>query len=355
MRIFGIIKYWAIHKVGVRRLQGVAPDSQSGRLLDIDRTKGFAIALVVWGHIPSASLSAPTPWYYISISAIYAFHMPLFMYLSGFVFFLVKGPERFWRAPLSQSLSRFDRLIVPFIFFALLVVTGKYFASLIFGVSDPVSSVSDGLVKVITNSPGNPLLSIWYLLVLFIYTLVTPILWRLANGKMYLVLFIGICGWIFTLPEEFYLKRISNYFIFFAIGGFFAINKDSMLIIIEKFYVWFLLIFLAILYIFFDSKYALLICGFSSIFALHGLFLQQFWKNDRFWLMLGRYSMAIYLLNTIFIGVSILFLAPFSSNGFFVFFFIVFILLLIGLFGPVVFAKILNSVPVLRPISRYFD
>lgn len=355
MRTFGLLKRWGYHKIGIGQPPGTDPDGQSARFLDIDRTKGFAIALVVWGHIPNASISAPTQWYYTSISAIYAFHMPLFMYLSGFVFFLVGAPERFWSAPFRQLLSRFDRLIVPFIFFMLLIVTGKYYASSISGETDPVISINDGLLKVITNTPDNPLLSIWYLLVLFVYTLVTPLLWRISNRKPYLLIVCAILGWIFVLPEVFYLKRISNYFIFFVIGGLFAVNRRVMLRVIQEFYAWFLLIFFVVLFLWHDSEYALLICGIPSIFALHGLFLQTFWQKDQFWLALGRYSMAIYLLNTIFIGVAVLFIAPVLPNSVPSFFLAVLILFLLGLLGPIAFAKILNSVPVLRPISRYFD
>lgn len=355
MSTFGLLKRRGSDKIGIDQPPGTDPDGHSARFFDIDRTKGFAIALVVWGHIPNASISAPTQWYYTSISAIYAFHMPLFMYLSGFVFFLVGGPERFWNAPLRQFLSRFDRLIVPFIFFMLLIVSGKYFASTISGVSDPVNSIGDGLLKVITNTPDNPLLSIWYLLVLFVYTLATPLLWRLGNKKLYLLVLCGILGWMVVLPEDFYLKRISNYFIFFVIGGLFATNRHIMLRIVQKFYIWFLVIFFVVLFLWHDSKYALLICGISSIFALHGLFLQPYWHKDKLWLALGRYSMAIYLLNTIFIGVAILFLAPLLSNSLSHFFLAVLMLFLLGLLGPIASAKILNSIPVFRPIARYFD
>ena len=46
----------------------------------IDIAKGIAIMLVVIGHVPDAF---DAPFYRV---AIYTFHMPLFFFLSGYVF-----------------------------------------------------------------------------------------------------------------------------------------------------------------------------------------------------------------------------------------------------------------------------
>lgn len=329
----------------------VRPD----RFLDIDRAKGFAIALVVWGHVPSAAIGDAPLWYNISIAVIYSFHMPLFMYFSGFVFFLVNGPDRFWRSPKKQIISRFDRLMVPFIFFGIVVVIGKYLASALGSVANPVNSLGSGLLDVIKNTPDNPSLSIWYLLVLFLYTVATPILWRLSRGRISLILLVGIIGWLLPLPEEFYLKRIAIYFIFFGIGGLVAIYRDTVLDILRRSYLLLILLFLVICFFSFDGQYGLILCGLAAIPAIHGLFLQKFWHRDGILLTLGRYSMAIYLLNTIFIGAAKLILMPMSSSSNDMFLVIVTVLFAIGLIGPMVIRKFLNITPAFRPIARYLD
>jgi hypothetical protein len=84
--------------------------------------------------------------------------------------------------------------MVPFLAFGILKVTGKYLANSFSEISDPVKSLSDGLFKVIDNTPDNPLLSIWYLLVLFIYTIIVPIFWRFGGRKIYLIILFGIIG-----------------------------------------------------------------------------------------------------------------------------------------------------------------
>jgi len=281
--------------------------------------------------------------------------MPIFMYLSGFVFFLVDGPGRFWRSPVEQIKTRFNRLIIPFISFGLLVVLGKHLASSFGGVADPVTSVSSGLSKVIINTPDNPSIFIWYLLVLFIYTIITPILWRLGGGKIYLIFLVGVIGWLVPLPEIFYLKRLAIYFIFFGIGGIFALYRGTILQIVSRFYIISVILFLIVCYTMYDSNYALLICGLASIPAIHGLFLQDFWRSDRVWLTLGRYSMAIYLLNTIVIGVAKLLALPYISNSHVTFLGIVTMLFVLGLIGPMIIRKGLSTMPALRPVTRYLD
>lgn len=325
------------------------------RLFDIDRAKGFAIALVVWGHLASATIGQSPLWFYISVAVIYSFHMPFFMYLSGFVFFLSGGPDRFWRNPGSQILARADRLLVPFAFFGILVVTGKYFAGTISGVADPVNSIGEGLTKVAINAPNNPSASIWYLLVLFIYTIVTPILWKISNRRIFFLIIAGMLLWITPATEYFYLNKISIYFIFFAIGGACAIYKNGIINFFSKFYLLFLLIFLIVLIFLFDSKYALILCGAASIPAIHGLFLQRMWGNDRFFVTLGAYSMAIYLLNTIFLGVFRILSVPAISKLHPPFVAVILSFFVVGLIGPVVFRFAANRFGFLHPATRYLD
>ena len=55
------------------------------RRQDIDRAKGLAILLVVFGHIVARSDPLNVNWYEPLRRAVYAFHMPFFLYLSGIV------------------------------------------------------------------------------------------------------------------------------------------------------------------------------------------------------------------------------------------------------------------------------
>lgn len=330
-----------------------AAQDKAGRLLDIDRAKGFGIALVVWGHLFKVDTYDQPYWYQVSKIFVYQFHMPLFMYLSGFVFFITASHIKFFHNPGRFVAKRFDRLMVPFIIFGLLILFGKFAAASFIAVDDPVNGIVEGAMSVITNSPTNPTISIWYLLVLFIYCLVTPLIWRASGGRISVLVALGLLGWIMPLPEDYYIKRIAIFFLFFVMGGIAALHKDIILPAFRRWWLPSVLIFGVFCYIFYGSGYSRLFCGLASIPAIHGIFLQSWWKKDRIFVTLGYYSMAIYLLNTIFIGVAKVMYArliPYDGMLFFAFAIVVF---LVAVVGPMVVKAMLDRVKVMRPVARY--
>jgi fucose 4-O-acetylase-like acetyltransferase len=329
------------------------PMTQGVRFLDIDHAKGFAIALVVWGHVAGATIPLTPTWFKISVGVIYAFHMPFFMYLSGYVFFAIGAHEKFLRDPAKYTVQRFNRLMIPFIGFAAIVVIGKYFAASLGPVDDNVPNVSNGFYEVLSNAPNNPCVAVWYLLCLFVYSILAPPLWRAGRNSTTLIIFVGGAGWIFNLPQSFYADRIGQYFIFFGVGGLVALHRNAILPLAKQAMVITFIIFAIACYVMLGNSYAMLVCGLAAIAALHGLFLQDFWAKDRFFLMLGNYSLTIYLLNTIAIGVFKLFyLSRFSYTGdnFYLFFPAI---VLFGLFTPILFFKTVEHIPGLAVITRY--
>ena len=116
------------------------------RIKSIDFCKGIAILLVVLGHATehtNASLSYD--WLY---EYIYSFHMPLFMFISGFVFYKNKYN---W----IDIKKRAYQLLVPFFVYQIIV-------SLIFSGNFSYATWFYNI-----KSPGQFL---WYLLVLFYIT-----------------------------------------------------------------------------------------------------------------------------------------------------------------------------------------
>lgn len=333
-----------------------APKQNLGsRSLDIDRAKGLGIILVVWGHIPSTSTPDLPLWLYVSVSVIYYFHMPLFMYLSGFVFFMIGSEDRFWLAPARQVMKRLNRLIVPCLTFAVLIVLGKYFAASFGPVDDRVDSIGGAFLKIFTNAPGNPAISLWYLIVLFVFVTLTPVLWRLGARTFTPLLLIAIIGWVFPLPEAYYLDRIGEYFIFFVMGGLSARYRAWLRPLLVSGCGLALLVFGVLCYIMLGHPLALLVCGLASLPALHGLFLQSFWDADRLMLALGRNSMAIYLMNTIMIGATkIIYLRFFPYDGAWLMPFLA-IVFTAGLIGPILVRKLLGCSSKLRLVRSYLE
>lgn len=89
------------------------------RIEYIDKLKGFAILLVVMGHIIEKSMEiTDSPFVYLYTS----FHMPLFMLLSG-MFALKKISETNLKETGIFILKKAKRIIVPFIFWGVLYTT----------------------------------------------------------------------------------------------------------------------------------------------------------------------------------------------------------------------------------------
>jgi fucose 4-O-acetylase-like acetyltransferase len=285
---------------------------------DIDRAKGLAILLVVFGHLMSSGYPPGNAWYDTAKDIVYSFHMPFFMYLSGTVFSFANKQWIGLRAYPRYLRDRAVRLLVPFALFGLLIVVGKYVSHFFLYVDDPPRRLSTGLSELVLDTHRSPALSIWYVYVLFLYSAAMPLLWRIglrwgAGVVLGLVLF--------ALPatDILYLDRVATYFVFFAIGGFVAAHRSR----IEPWFrralpLWLLLFAAAVLteWTALPAPARLLVCGTAAIPALHGMMQSRLFARDSMLLTLGHYAFTIYLLNTIVIGLAkagYLKLAPFHG------------------------------------------
>ena len=139
------------------------------RRLDLDRAKGLAILLVVFGHIVARQQPEGLTWYEPLRFAVYRFHMPLFFYLSGTVALLsgVLGtPPARWGGLLER---RAVRLLLPFFAVGLLILLGKLGAGQVTATVDNApEGLGAGLRHLFWDTAASPATSIWYLLVLFL-------------------------------------------------------------------------------------------------------------------------------------------------------------------------------------------
>ena len=285
---------------------------------DIDRAKGLAILLVVFGHLMSRGYPPGNAWYDTAKDIVYSFHMPFFMYLSGTVFGFANKQWTGLAAYPHYLKDRAMRLLVPFAVFGLLIVVGKYLSHFFLYVDDPPDRLSTGIGRLVLDTHRSPALSIWYVYVLFLYSAAMPLLWRMGlRWGTAVVLGVGL----FALPmtDILYLDRVTGYFVFFAIGGFVAAHRDR----IEPWFrralpLWVALFAATLLseWTMLPAPVRLLLCGLAAIPALHGLVQSRLFVRDRLLLVLGDYAFTIYLLNTIAIGLAkagYLKLAPFHG------------------------------------------
>ena len=82
----------------------------------LDIARGLCIILVVVGHyIPE---SAPS-WYVAINKAIYAFHMPAFMFISGYVYLLSLKKDSY----VTFFAKKFKRLLIPYFVVSTIVIS----------------------------------------------------------------------------------------------------------------------------------------------------------------------------------------------------------------------------------------
>jgi fucose 4-O-acetylase-like acetyltransferase len=278
---------------------------------DIEQAKGLAISLVVFGHLVARQDPAGVHWYEPLRRAVYSFHMPFFLYLSGLVSvhsgFLQQRRASFCRL----AVARAKRLLLPFFGLGVLIVLGKCAAMGLVHVDNAPASLEAGLLALVWDTGNSPALSIWYLFVLFVVSLVCLALldgraerlpWLLAGA---LVLF-----WV-KLPSYIYLDRVGMFAPFFLMGaaaGFAGARWEAWM---DQVWPWALAGFAVALAIIaalptggmLTQKIILLLAGTGSLQAIHGSLRQlRYPPLQQALSLLGRYSFMIYLFNTLCIG-----------------------------------------------------
>src|SRR6185312_11045132 len=251
---------------------------KSDRRKDLDCAKGLGILLVVLGHLVSHSSAMPAGnlWYMYLRAMLYEFHMPFFMYLSGYVTFLSGAAATAPAAWAGLVRRRATRLLLPFLIFGLLIIAGKWAAAQVMHVDNMPASVGQALFGLVWRTDESAALSVWYVAVLFILCIVTPPLLWLTRARLWPVAALALLLYFTPVPHVMYLDRVATYYVFFLAGGLAVRAEARWLGFIDR---WLL-----------------------SMAALHGLVRRPAWLNSRLLLQCGVFSFVIYLLNTPCIG-----------------------------------------------------
>lgn len=190
------------------------------RLAWVDYAKGLGIFLVVLGHTirglinssileKSASIKFVDEW-------IYAFHMPLFFFLSGL--FVCRAASK----PLKDFIvRRLNIIIYPYLVWSILQSLLQSMGS---GYTNNQISLIE-LWKIICQ----PVMQFWFLYTLFILVLVYRILHKRGVSPMgFLILYIFLYGiHVFGINLSFWgvLYSAQRYAIYLAIGAVFGSGK----------------------------------------------------------------------------------------------------------------------------------
>ena len=329
------------------------------RRLDIDRAKGLAITLVVFGHIVARQAPAHVHWYPPLRRAVYAFHMPFFFYLSGTVSWLAGHARTNPAEWPTLAATRARRLLVPFALMGALIVIGKLIAAPIMVVDNAPRGVIPGLVDLVWNPAHSPAYALWYLFVLFALSLLVPVMLWALRGRLILVLLSFAALELIPLPWTLYLTDIARYGVFYAVGLCAGALGDAWTGLIDR-WRWPLLVL-------FCTGFALIaLCGAAWPFAarllafgilampaLHALVRFSCLSSDRILVTIGRYSLMIYLFNTIFIGLTkgvLLHVVSWNGDHFFGF---ACVLMAAGMVGPILLKRaVFRAAPALDRMTE---
>jgi fucose 4-O-acetylase-like acetyltransferase len=280
------------------------------RRVDIDRAKGLAILLVVFGHIVARADPAGVGWYEPLRRAVYAFHMPFFLYLSGMVA-VYAGVLFTWPAGWPRmAAARAMRLLVPFLAMGVLTVAGKCLAAHVMFVDNPPAGFLPGLAALVWRTGASPAAFIWYLYVLFVLSIMAPLLVWADGGRLRLLLAASAALYLIPLPAWLYLDHIGRYAVFFALGACAATAGDGWTVFIDRHWRWLGVVFTLSLTAVADFGVGwpeapeLFLIGVLSMPVLHGFVRNSTVGSSLVLLWLGRYCFMIYLFNTLFIGLA---------------------------------------------------
>ena len=183
--------------------------AETKRIDWIDAAKGFAILLVMMGH------SDPPE---VVMTWLYTFHVPLFFFLSGYVF-KIKNGENF----LSFVRRKIFTLVVPMILFSIvsILIDVIYYCAIL--QSKSIISIWKRIPRIFINGRIDHFPSVfWFLSCLFVSEIIFFFLYRLRNRRVCfsaVLLLCSLVGWLSCtymatpLPWSLDLVPISLFFI----------------------------------------------------------------------------------------------------------------------------------------------
>ncbi|MEY4766400.1 MAG: hypothetical protein RI907_3073 [Pseudomonadota bacterium] len=328
----------------------------SSRIIALDLAKGTAILLVVLGHIVARNNVAPgAEWYIDFHNLVYAFHMPLFMTLSG----MSLGASWRHRSSAADVLGlirkRVQQLMVPFLAFGLLILAGKLIAMRFVPIDNPPSGGLQDVLAIVLTPINSSVGFLWYVYVLSLYYLVMP--WVLQYAERWgalALLALAVAGHTQDGPRLFSLHMFIHLAPFF-VGGVWLGQRWQWVVgtvlPARTWPLWALPFAAALIYGVVEAPLPEVLVGALSVPAIltsHQLIRGRVAE----WLtLLGQHTLAIYLMNTLFIGlakVAFTRVVPWEGHWFYLHFVV---LGLAGLLLPIAVKKLAQRWA--PPVAQY--
>jgi len=249
----------------------------------------------------------PHYWFWIQ-DFVYTFHMPLFMFLSGFLYAATNPIDSLsqWFVLIENKIKR---LLIPFISMAIIIFLFKFIGGFLINLQYPISIHSVWNIILDPFESFAPIL--WFLYLLFeVFVIYSLVQYIIGNDLIVLLFFILLL----FLPrlDIFMLGTLLYYLPIFAIGFIFFRHN-----LLSKYRLALGIIFLLSFIVLFVCKgyvshpdiakrivrLSLGVLGSVSCFFISIQLLKKENRLVKPFISIGIYSMGIYLFHTIFIGV----------------------------------------------------
>ena len=188
------------------------------RIVYIDIAKALCIILVVIGHY---SPDGCPEWWMAVHDFIYSFHMPLFMFASGFVYMATKRDEEKYG---NFIMKKVKRLMIPYFVVSAIVIAIKLLTEGHAYVENPKTIIS--FVKMFYYPEAGFFL--WFIWALWWMFVIVPIFKSKLHRLVLFVISILLHYVPFATTDFFCVAQFKNMLIFFMLGVMVYDWKDCL-------------------------------------------------------------------------------------------------------------------------------
>ena len=269
----------------------------------IDRAKGLAIILVVLGHVVANQPPPGGEWYWALKDRIYAFHMPLFLFLSGLAYgFSFRAPTGV--ADYGQGLRRRTaRLLGGYLAVGLLIFVGKLAFQQFTVIDNPVRG-SKALLDLLLRPTDSVSRFLWYVYALSVLYAAVPLLFKAAGERMWPL--VVLAASLPLLPASALLawNKIQLLALYFVMGICAARQHHAFERLLHRVWPVALAVFAVLIAGLPEGwPWQFLLCA-CAIVGLLGMLRAEVLGDMKRLQYVGTFTLSIYLFNTLVIGVA---------------------------------------------------
>jgi fucose 4-O-acetylase-like acetyltransferase len=298
-------------------------------IIEMQIARGIGIVLVTLGHSEPIKDTFPQIFNFI-----YSFHMPLFFFMAGFFSSSAAPTGSLW----EEYKKLFHRIIFLGIPYVTISLTYTFIKFGLPHLAKRQVILENVVANIFLYPTMNPALFLWFVYILIMMKLITPIL---SRSNQYVVFLLLLLSQIFPLRLDLFGIGVALQFLIYYYLGLktFSISEGFQLILKQRALTFaFFLLLLFSYHIFRDSELTvtkMFAAGFGSLWILSICFSLTDYLPVRLLEHCGRHSLQIYLLQYYFIFSLYLLLSYLQVyDGF-----IVLANFVIGLVGPLIVVK----------------